>query len=143
MIEEDANMDTCPKCNSWDIEQRSKWDGGMGKCNECGAEFTWDEDANHLNATNYFEEKKSSYSTKNNELTDFIKVDPIDNNSLITCPRCGSTQISADKKGFSVGKAVAGVALAGGVGVVAGGIGAKKVIVTCLNCGKQWKAGKQ
>ncbi len=60
----------------------------------------------------------------------------------VTCPRCGSTQISADKKGFGVGKAVVGAAVAGPIGLVAGNIGAKKVRVTCLKCGHSWMAGK-
>lgn len=60
----------------------------------------------------------------------------------VKCPRCGSTQISADKKGFGVGKAVVGAAMVGAVGLAAGGIGSKKVIVTCLKCGHQWKAGQ-
>lgn len=60
-------------------------------------------------------------------------------NSIACCPKCGSTSLSANKKGFGVGKAVIGAALTGGIGLVAGNIGAKKVIVTCLNCGHQWK----
>lgn len=60
----------------------------------------------------------------------------------IKCPRCGSTQISSDKKGFGVGKAVIGNAIAGPIGLAAGNIGAKKVRITCLKCGKQWEAGK-
>jgi len=59
------------------------------------------------------------------------------------CSKCGSTSISADKKGFGAGKAVVGAALAGPVGLAAGGIGAKKVRITCLNCGHHWTAGKE
>ena len=55
------------------------------------------------------------------------------------CPRCGSTSLSGGKQGFGVGKAVAGAALFGGVGVLAGGIGANKTVVTCLNCGYKFK----
>lgn len=58
------------------------------------------------------------------------------------CPKCGSTSISANKKGFGVGKAVVGAAVAGSIGLVAGNIGSKKVLITCLNCGHQWRAGK-
>lgn len=58
------------------------------------------------------------------------------------CPKCGSTSISADKKGFGVGKAVVGAAVAGPIGLVAGNVGAKKVNITCLNCGHHWIAGK-
>ncbi len=59
----------------------------------------------------------------------------------VKCPRCGSTQISADKKGFGIGKAVVGAAIAGPIGLVGGNIGAKKVRITCLKCGNQWMAG--
>lgn len=62
--------------------------------------------------------------------------------NVVRCPKCGSTSISADKKGFGVGKAVVGAAIAGPIGLVGGNIGAKKVRVTCLNCGHQWIAGK-
>lgn len=60
----------------------------------------------------------------------------------LRCPKCGSTQISADKKGFGVGKAVVGAAVAGPIGLAAGNIGARKVRITCLKCGHQWMAGK-
>lgn len=58
------------------------------------------------------------------------------------CPICGSTSISASKKGFGVGKAVVGAAIAGPIGLAAGNIGASKVRITCLNCGHTWTAGK-
>ena len=62
----------------------------------------------------------------------------------IRCPKCGSTQITADKKGFGIGKAIAGDLVAGAVGgLVAGSMGKDKVIITCLNCGHKWKAGKR
>lgn len=55
------------------------------------------------------------------------------------CPKCGSTSLSANKKGFGIGKAVAGTFAVGPIGLVVGNIGAKKVWVTCLNCGHRWK----
>lgn len=62
---------------------------------------------------------------------------------IACCPKCGSTSLSADKKGFGIGKAVIGAQLIGNpIGLVAGNLGAKKVRVTCLNCGKQFWAGK-
>ena len=60
----------------------------------------------------------------------------------VRCPKCGSTSLSADKKGFGIGKAILGAALVGGVGLAAGAIGSKKVVVTCLKCGKRFKAGR-
>ncbi|ENJ9653541.1 hypothetical protein AB2T14_001149 [Clostridium botulinum] len=58
------------------------------------------------------------------------------NDDVVRCPKCGSTQITANKKGFSVGKAV----LLGGIG---GFIGKNKIEITCLRCGYSWKAGKK
>lgn len=58
------------------------------------------------------------------------------------CPKCGSASLSANKKGFGIGKAVIGRSTIGNIGLTAGNIGAKKVLVTCLNCGKQFKPGK-
>lgn len=60
----------------------------------------------------------------------------------IKCPKCGSTQIHADKKGYSAGKAAAGVILTGGIGLAAGAIGKNKIIITCLKCGNQFKPGE-
>lgn len=58
---------------------------------------------------------------------------------IACCPKCGSTSLSANKKGFGVGKAVVGAYVAGPIGLVAGNIHSKKVWVTCLNCGHRWK----
>ncbi|RHV92579.1 hypothetical protein DXA95_12300 [Odoribacter sp. OF09-27XD] len=58
------------------------------------------------------------------------------------CPHCGSSQLTANKKGYGVGKAAAGVLLTGGVGLLAGFIGSGKVKITCLKCGKVMKPGE-
>lgn len=60
----------------------------------------------------------------------------------LQCPKCGSTQITANKKGFSGGKAVAGAVLTGGIGLLAGTIGSKKTKITCLACGHTFKPGE-
>lgn len=59
------------------------------------------------------------------------------------CPHCGSDKIQpigVHKKGFSVGKAVGGAVLTGGVGALAGFAGkkTKKTDWICLNCGKSF-----
>ena len=59
--------------------------------------------------------------------------------NVAKCPKCGSVSLSAQKKGFGIGKAVVGAAVAGPLGLIAGNINAKKVWVTCLNCGKKFK----
>lgn len=60
--------------------------------------------------------------------------------SMARCPRCGCTSLSGNKKGFGIGKAVIGAAIAGPIGLVAGNIHAKKVRVTCIRCGKTFMA---
>jgi hypothetical protein len=64
-------------------------------------------------------------------------------NNQVQCPKCNSTQIVANKKGFSGKKAVAGALLTGGVGILAGTIGSNNIIITCLNCGHQFKPGEK
>lgn len=59
----------------------------------------------------------------------------------IRCPKCGSNQVTANQKGFSGGKALVGGILTGGVGLLAGTIGSKKIIITCLSCGNEFKPG--
>lgn len=61
--------------------------------------------------------------------------------SPIQCPKCGSTQVTAQKKGFSTGKALVGGVALGVVGLAAGAIGSGKVMVTCLRCGHSWAPG--
>lgn len=90
---------------------------GMKFCPECG---------NQTQSSAY----KSSESMKQQ----------ISQNNIARCPKCGSASLTANKKGFGIGKAVVGAALTGGIGLAAGNIGAKKVRITCLNCGKQWMA---
>ena len=58
------------------------------------------------------------------------------------CPNCGSSQLTANKKGFGAGKAVTGAILTGGIGLLAGFIGSGNVKVTCLKCGSKWNPGQ-
>lgn len=59
--------------------------------------------------------------------------------NVARCPICGSTSLSAGTKGFGIGKAAAGAVLLGPVGLLAGGIGMNKTVVTCLNCGHKFQ----
>lgn len=54
------------------------------------------------------------------------------------CPRCGSSQLTANQKGFGTGKAAVGVLLAGPIGLLGGFIGSGKIKITCLKCGHEW-----
>ena len=57
----------------------------------------------------------------------------------LLCPKCGSKHLTSSSNGFSAGKALGGAILFGGIGLLAGGFGSKKVTITCLSCGKQFK----
>lgn len=61
--------------------------------------------------------------------------------STVKCPRCGSTSVTTQKKGFGVGKAAAGVLAVGLAGALAGGIGANKAVNVCQKCGHKWSPG--
>lgn len=58
-----------------------------------------------------------------------------------SCPVCGSTALSANKKGFGLGKAAVGGLALGGIGLLGGFIGSRKVEITCLNCGHRFRPG--
>lgn len=58
---------------------------------------------------------------------------------MMKCPRCGSTSLSGNKKGYGVGKGVVGAALFGPLGLVAGNIGSGRVTVTCMKCGYKFR----
>lgn len=67
----------------------------------------------------------------------------IPKDDVAKCPKCGSSQLHAGDKGFSLGKAAFGNALIGPVGLLGGLLGSKKIMVTCLQCGHKWEAGRR
>lgn len=60
---------------------------------------------------------------------------------IVKCLNCGSTQLTAYKKGFGLVNAGAGAILFGPVGLLAGFIGSGQIKITCLKCGNSWEAG--
>lgn len=56
----------------------------------------------------------------------------------IRCPRCNSTQVFADKKGFSGKKACCGWLLVGPLGLLCGTHKKNKIRLTCLQCKNEW-----
>lgn len=60
------------------------------------------------------------------------------NGNQVKCPKCGSTSIYADKKGFGGGKACCGALLAGPLGLLCGTFKQNKIKITCLNCKYTW-----
>ncbi len=63
--------------------------------------------------------------------------------AAMNCPKCGSTNIQVlgnNRKGFSIGKAVGGALLTGGIGALAGFAGKKgKYDVFCMDCGNRFQ----
>lgn len=60
----------------------------------------------------------------------------------LCCPKCSSKELHSQHKGFSGGKALAGAIVAGGIGILAGTIGSKDLLISCMKCGTQFKAGE-
>ncbi len=60
----------------------------------------------------------------------------------IHCPKCISDQITDNPKGFSVGKAIGGAVLTGGIGILAGFHKSSDTVITCLNCGHKFTPGE-
>jgi len=60
----------------------------------------------------------------------------------VRCPKCNSNQITANNKGFGLGKAAIGGLLLGPVGLLGGVIGSKKIMINCLKCGHRWEPGQ-
>ena len=86
--------------------------------------------------------QKNELKLQKNQLK--IQKHQLKNRNKIKCPKCRSTNVQplgVHKKGFSVGKAVGGTILVGGVGSLAGfaGKSSKKTDFVCMNCGKQFK----
>jgi cytochrome c-type biogenesis protein CcmH/NrfF len=64
---------------------------------------------------------------------------PINYEPQLRCPKCSSTQLMPTKKGYSLGKAVVGGLLTGGVGLLGGFWGSNDIRLNCLNCGHKWQ----
>ena len=69
-------------------------------------------------------------------------VQPSAQEAAVRCPKCGSTQVSANKRGMDAGDACCGALALGPLGLLCGMKGSNIVVVTCLKCGNQWKVGK-
>ena len=86
------------------------------------------------------QEKKKQEIEDKQQLTQRIK--EMDKEGTVYCPKCYSTNITANKRGFKFGRAIVAGTLTLGVGLLTGAAGKDKIEVTCLKCGHTWKAGK-
>ncbi|SHK37895.1 hypothetical protein SAMN02745248_02403 [Hathewaya proteolytica DSM 3090] len=114
--------------------------------------FTSGRDVKDLNTATLDKNSIIIYKKDNDKLEEILNyfnnrnitiIDVKEDDDKIHCPKCGSTQITANKKGFSLGKGILGAAITPGLGLVTGAMGKNKIEVTCLKCGHKWKAGKK
>lgn len=103
----------------------------------------------------YYDPIKANKPTLKSELIDAVndagekgmekanRKNELEKSGQVYCPKCLSTSISANQKGFGFVRGAIGASIGLDVGLIAGSIGSKKVICTCLKCGHQWAAGKK
>lgn len=116
----------------------------MIKCPECGKEIS-DKAVSCPNCGYPLSQSMELASLVENGQTIKISeptISCVGSPDRIGCPRCGSTELHAEKQGFSGKKALVGAVLTGGVGLLAGTIGSKNIKITCLKCGHSFKAGE-
>lgn len=111
----------CPVCGN---KLRTK---SAEQCGHCGASWRDNPPTKNIQTNQIYQEKFTKKDTEEEK---------------IKCPNCKSTQITTYKKGFSGVKAVGGVVLTGGIGILAGTIGSNKILLTCLSCGNKFKVGE-
>ena len=127
--ENDEDSDFCAYCGNSFISNDTKKEIKEGK-SLSSADSLLDEVLDRIAEEQELEESELEKIERKRLEEDRRRYD-----NMAKCPKCGSTSLSGNKKGFGVGKALVGLAITGGVGLLAGGIGANKVIVTCMNCG--------
>ena len=88
------------------------------------------------NAAVPYVQSNSQYNGQNNAPN---YSQPTDQGGM-SCPTCHSTQVTAGKKGFGIGKALLGGVMLGPVGILAGFIGSKNMEFVCLSCKTRWNA---
>lgn len=59
-------------------------------------------------------------------------------NGIACCPKCVFSSLTARKEGFNFFQGALGAAFGRDSAMIADGIGANKVIITCLLCGYPW-----
>ena len=139
-------MKICPICATSNLDSAMR----CTKCNEPIStleKVKWN-DFKRINEL--IQAAKAGVEAPEKVLSEKERLLQLDKQGIPYCPKCHSTNVSANKKGFGIGKAVVGAVVTapiGGVGgligLTAGNINAKKVRITCLKCGYNWIAGKK
>lgn len=77
--------------------------------------------------------------TKNESVDQIVSRAKANHNSVVRCPKCGSTSIVTTNKKLSVKRAVVGTMLLNPIGGAVGAVTSKKMYNVCQNCGHRWK----
>lgn len=121
----------------------------LAECEECGKEMKIEKTLMSEIATGYLTNSVSSKivcscgkSSISIEGKPYSKGKPVFNPAKdvrLKCPKCGSTNLTANTKGFGLGKAAVGGILLGPVGLLGGLFGSRKAVFICLKCGDQFE----
>lgn len=97
---------------------------------------------------NYYASKKVSFKQQTSRIIadenrkkqeEKQRLNELEKQGVVYCPKCHSTSITYIDKKLSIGRALAGGAIAGDTGAILGGLSSKKGKVKCLKCGHTWK----
>ena len=100
-------------------------------------QYFWD---NYIDIPTNEKLDRKAFETFKAKIIPFLEDGGYGGTPTYTCPKCGYKTIAPAirPQGFGVGKAVAGVAVAGPIGAAAGAIGMNKEKRVCPNCGHKW-----
>ena len=65
----------------------------------------------------------------------------VENEAPVRCPMCGSTQVTAVRRGYDPGCGCLGVLLFSWIGLLLGFLNADRVDLVCNRCGARWEPG--
>lgn len=148
-LDDAGTSDTCPDCGTGFIVPGKEERDRIHHEQAVGAQRTLEakELARKKRELECEEERKQQAAARAAEIqsqqpkTEPSPLVPLDDEA-IHCPQCGSSQVTANKKGFGLGKAAVGGLLLGPVGLLGGMIGGGKIKITCLKCGHVFEPGQ-
>lgn len=116
--------ESCPNCGCptklsiVEIEKQTYKESLMFKCPICKKEFTSGTFKCDLCGYKHFITPSDELNKQNQQLQ---------TSNIPTCPKCGSTAITAGQRGYTL---------------MSGLLGSNKTVNRCANCGHTWKPGK-
>ncbi|AOY53370.1 PH domain-containing protein [Clostridium perfringens] len=130
--------------NEIDVQKGSLLSKLVLKMNNANIEFS---NVENLYLDKFLELLNTQINTRPKELSkrqaekqyEKERLEQLKRDKIPYCPKCHSTSLTYQNKKLSIGRAVTGGVLLGGVGAIVGGLSSKKGYVKCLNCGHKWK----